>query len=193
MQFPICGRAYFSSLLAWWRWQSSLVCLWTCTDAPRGARGKSVCSSPVLLAAPLLDGDSRCQGSWIAMSDVAWIHVSTWMQASLQCKANKSVGRLHWTIWWLPLVVPGSLYETHFHKVGIIRASLSGNFVSLGKINVLETLTYKVEQCRTIFRERKEGLGLKSCLIGCNMFGNIQVVMLCTEHMAFQTTLMSEV
>ncbi len=62
---------------------NSHVCLWTCTDAPWVAQRRSVCSSPVLLAAPLSDGSSRCQGSWIAVSNVAWIHVSTWMQASL--------------------------------------------------------------------------------------------------------------
>ncbi len=75
-----------SLLLVSWRWQNSLVCLWTCTDASWGARGRSVHSSPALLAAPLFDGGSRWQGSWIAVSAVAWIHVSTWMQASLQRK-----------------------------------------------------------------------------------------------------------
>jgi hypothetical protein len=115
------------------------------------------------------------------------------MQASLQHKANKSVGRLHWTTWWLPLVVPGSLFETCICKVGIVGALLSNNFVPFGKTNVLETLTNKVEHCWTIFRERDELLGLKSCLIGHNMSGNIQVAMLNTKHMAFQKTLMSEV
>jgi hypothetical protein len=47
----------------------------------------------------------------------------------------------------------------------IIGASLSDNFVPFGKTNVLETLTYKVEQCWTVFREHGEVLGLKSCLI----------------------------
>jgi hypothetical protein len=70
---------------------------------------------------------------------------------------------------------------------------LSGNIILFGKSNVLETLTYKVEQWWTVFRERKEVLGLKSCLIGRNMSGNIQMAMLCTKHMAFQKTLMSAV
>ncbi len=134
----------------------------------------------------LSDGSSRCQGSWIAVSDVAWIHASTWMQASLQCKANKSVGRLCWTTWWLPLVVPGSLFETCFCKVIIVKASLSDNFVPFGKPHILETLTYKVEQWWTIFCESKEVLGLKLCLIGRVVSDNIQMVMLCTKHMAFQ-------
>ncbi len=167
----------------------SLVCLWTCTDAPWGLRGRSVCSSPVLLAAPLFDGGNRCQGSWIAVSVVAWIHVSTWMQASLQCKANKSVGCLCWTIWWLPQVVLGSLFETFFRKVSIIWASLSNNIVAFSKANVLETLTYKVEQCQTIFREREEVLGLKSCLIRRDMSGNIQVAMLYTNLWHFKRLL----
>ncbi len=93
----------------------------------------------------------------------------------------------------MPLVVPGSLFETHFRKVGIVGASLSNNFVPFGKTDILETLTYKVEQCRTIVRELNEVLRLKSCLIGRNMSGNVQVAMLCTEHMAFQKTPMSEV
>jgi hypothetical protein len=115
------------------------------------------------------------------------------MQASLQCKANKSVGHLRLTPWWLPLVVPDSLFETCIQKVGTVRALLSDNFVPFGKTNVPETLTYKVEQCWNVFRERKEVLRLKLCLIGRNMSGNIQVAMLYTEHMAFQKTLMSEV
>ncbi len=177
----------FSSLLAQWRWQNSLVRLWTCTDAPWGTQGRFVWSFPVLLAAPLFDRGSRCQGSWIAASNVAWIHVSIWMQASLQCKkANKSVGRLRWTPWWLPLVVPGSLFETCFCKVIIVEASLSDKIILFGMTNVLETLTYKVEQWWTVFRESKEVLGLKSCLIGHNVSGNIQMAMLCTKHMAFQ-------
>jgi hypothetical protein len=126
----------------------------------------------VLLAALLFRGGSRCQDSWIAASSVAWVHVATWIQASLQCKANKSVGRLRWTTWWLPQVVPGSLFDTRFRKVGIIGALLSNNFVPFGKTNVLETLTYKVEQCRTLFRERDEVLGLKSCLIRRDMSGS---------------------
>jgi hypothetical protein len=71
-------------------------------------------------------------------------------------------------------------------------ALLSDNFVPFGKTNVLETLTYMVEQCQTIFRERMEVLQLKLCLIVCGMSGNIQVAMLCTKHMAFEKTLMSE-
>jgi hypothetical protein len=70
---------------------------------------------------------------------------------------------------------------------------LSDDIVAFGKMDIPETLTYKVEVCWTIFREREEVLGLKSCLIACNMSGNIQVAMLCTEHMEFQKTLMSEV
>ncbi len=85
---------------------------------------RSVCSSPALLAAPLSNGSSRCWGSWIAVFDVAWIHVSAWMQASLQCKANESVGKLRWTTWWLPLLVPGSRFETCFCKVIIVEALL---------------------------------------------------------------------
>ncbi len=165
---------------------NSHVCLWTCTDAPWVAQRRCVHSSPALLAAPLSDGSSRCQGSWMAVSDVAWIHVSTWMQASLQCKANESVGCLRWTPWWLPLVVPGSLFETCFCKVIIVEALLSDNFVPFGKTNVLETLTYKVEQWWTVFGESKEELGLKSCLIGRDVSGNIQIAVLCTKHMAFQ-------
>ncbi len=88
---------------------------------------------------------------------------------------------------------PGFIFETCFCKVNIVKASLSDNIVAFGKTNILETLTYKVEQCRTIFCERDEVLGLKSCLIGLNMSVNIQVAMLCTENMAFQKTLMSEV
>ncbi len=165
---------------------NSHVCLWTCTDAPWVAQRRSVCSSSALLAAPLSDGSSRCQGSWIAVSNIAWIHVSTWLQASLQRKANESVGRLHWTPWWMPLVVPGSLFETCFCKVIIVEALLIDDFVTFGKTDVLETLTYKVEQWWTIFRESKEVLGLKLCLIRHNVSGNIQMAMLCTKHMAFQ-------
>ncbi len=95
---------------------NSHVCLWTCNDVPWVAQRRSVQSSPAMLAAQLSNGGGRCQGSWIAVSDVAWIHVSTWMQVSLQCKANESVGCLHWTPWWLPLVVPGSLFETCFSR-----------------------------------------------------------------------------
>jgi hypothetical protein len=83
------------------------------------------------------------------------------------------------------LVVPGSLFETCFCKVIVVEASLSDNFVPFRKTDVLETLTYKVEQWWTAFRESKEVLGLKSCLIGHNMSGNIQMVMLYTKHMAF--------
>jgi hypothetical protein len=107
------------------------------------------------------------------------------MQASLQCKANKSVGHLCWKIWQLPQVVPGSLFETCFCKVGILGALLSDNIVAFGKTIVLETLTYLVEQCWTVFCERNEVLGLKLCLVGGNVSGHIQAAMLCTEHMAF--------
>ncbi len=165
---------------------NSHVHLWSCTDAPWVAQRRSICSSPALLAAPLSNGSSRCQGSWIAMSNVVWIHVSTWMQASLQCKANKSVGRLRWITWWLPRVVLDSLFKTCFCKVIIVKASLSDDFVLFGKTNVLETLTYKVVKWRTIFRESKEVLELKSCLFRWDVSGNIQMTMLCAKHMAFQ-------
>ncbi len=114
-----------------------------------------------------------------------WL-VATWMQASLQCKANESVGHLHWITWWLPQVVPGSLFETCFCKVTIIKALLSANINLFGKTELLETLTYKVEQWWTIVREHKEVLGLRSCLIGCNVSGYIKMAMLCIKHMAFQ-------
>ncbi len=68
--------------------------------------------------------------------------------------------------------VPGSLFETCFCKVGIVEALFSDDIVAFGKTNVLETLTYKVEQCRTVFRERNEVLGLKSCLIRRNVSGS---------------------
>jgi hypothetical protein len=68
----------------------------------------------------------------------------------------------------------------------IVKALLSNNIILFGKTNVLETLTYKVEQWWTVFRESKEVLGLKSCLIGRNMSGIIQMAMLCTKYMAFQ-------
>ncbi len=133
------------------------------------------------------DGSSHCQGSWIAMSNVEWIHVSTWMQDFFECKkANESVGCLRWTPWWLPLLVLGSLFETCFRKVIIVEALLSDNFVQFCKTNVLETLTYKVEQWWTIFCESKEVLGLKWCLFGGNVSGNTQMAMLCTKHMTFQ-------
>ncbi len=167
-----------SSFLVQSRWQNSLICLWTCTDALWGARERSVCFSPALLAAPLLDGGGRYWGSWIAVSVIAWIHASIWMQASLQCKANKSVGCLCWTIWWLPQVVPGSLIETCFCKVGIVGALLSNDIVSFGKTNILETLTYKIEQCWTIFHKCDEVLMLKVlCLIGHDVSGYIQAAM----------------
>ncbi len=161
---------------------SSLNLYWC---ALRYAR-KIFCSFPALLAAPLFDGGSHCQGSWIAASDNSWIHVSTWMQASLQRRAKESVGHLNWTPWWLPLVVLGSPFETCFCMVIIVKALLSNNIILFGKTNVLETLTYKVEQWWTVFRESKEVLGLKSCLIGRNMSGIIQMAMLCTKYMAFQ-------
>ncbi len=169
---PYLWVQVFSSPLAWWTWQNSHVCLWTCTDARQVLQRRSVCSSPALSAAPFFDGSSHCQDSWIAMSEVAWIHVSTWMQASLQCKANGSVGHLLWTTWWLPLVVPGSLIETCFCKVIIVEASLSNDFVPFGKTDVLETLTYTVEQWWTVFCESKEVLRLKSCLIGRDVSGS---------------------
>ncbi len=75
----------------------------------------------------------------------------------------------------------------------MVRASLFNNSVLFGKTNVLETLTYKVEQCRTVFCERNEVLGLKSCLSRHGVSGHIQVAMLCAQHMAFQKTLMSTV
>jgi hypothetical protein len=109
------------------------------------------------------------------------------MQTSLQSnKANKSVGRLRWMPWWLPLVVPGSLFENCFLKVIVVRALLSDNFVPFGMIDVLETLTYKVEQWWTVFRECKEVLGLKLCLFGRNVSGNIQMAMLSIKHTAFK-------
>ncbi len=80
--------------------------------------------------------------------------------------------------WWLPQIVPGPLFEICFCKVSIVRASLFDIVVLFDKTNVLETLTYKDEQCWTVFCERKEVLGLKLCLIGHNMCGNIQVAML---------------
>ncbi len=49
---------------------------------------------------------------------------------------------------------------------------LSNNFVPFGKTNILETLTSKVEQWWTVFRESKEVLGLKSCLIRRDVSGS---------------------
>ena len=72
-------------------------------------------------------------------------------EASLQHKANESVGCLRWTPWWLPLVIPGSPFETCFCEVIIIKALLSDNFVPFGKTDLLETLTYKVEQWWTVW------------------------------------------
>ncbi len=92
---------------------------------------------------------------------------------------------MFWESWWL--------FETCFHKVGIVGALLSDDIIPFGKTDVLETLTYEVEECRTVFRERNEVLGLKSCLIGRNVSGNIQVAMLCAKHVAFQKTLISAV
>jgi hypothetical protein len=68
----------------------------------------------------------------------------------------------------------------------IVKALLSDDFVLFGKTNILETLTYKVEQWWTVFRESKEVLGLKSCLFERNVSGNTQMAMLCTKHMVFQ-------
>jgi hypothetical protein len=78
--------------------------------------------------------------------------------------------------------------ETCFCKVGIVGALLSDDIIPFGKTSVVETLTYKIEQWLTVFREHKEVLGLISCLIGHDVSGNIQVAMLCTKHMAFQKT-----
>ncbi len=77
------------------------------------------------------------------------------------------------------------LFETCFCKVIVVKASVSDNFVPFGKTDVLETLTYNIEQWWTAFRESAEVLGLKSCLIGRDMFGNVQMAMLYTKHMAF--------
>jgi hypothetical protein len=76
--------------------------------------------------------------------------------------------------------------EGGFCKVIIDEALLSNDIILFGMTDVLETLTYKVEQWSTIFCESEEVLGLKSCLIGCNLSGCIQMAMLCTKHMAFQ-------
>jgi hypothetical protein len=73
-----------------------------------------------------------------------------------------------------------------FCKVIIIKASLSDDIILFGMTDVLETLTYKGEQWWTIFHESKEALGLKSCLIGRDVSGNVQMAMLCTKQMAFQ-------
>jgi hypothetical protein len=108
------------------------------------------------------------------------------MQASLQCKADESVGHLRWITWSLLQDVPGSLFETCFCKVTIVEALLSNNIILFGKTDLLETLTYKVEQWWTILCERKELLRHKSCLIGRNVSGYIQMAMLCIKHMAFQ-------
>jgi hypothetical protein len=62
---------------------------------------------------------------------------------------------------------------------------LYNNIVAFGKTNVLETLTYEVEHRWTIFCEQDEVFGLKSCLIGHNVSGNIQAAMQCADHMAF--------
>jgi hypothetical protein len=55
----------------------------------------------------------------------------------------------------------------------MVGASLSNNIVAFGKTNILETMTCKVEQCWTIFREWDEVFGLKLCLIGRDMSGYI--------------------
>jgi hypothetical protein len=68
----------------------------------------------------------------------------------------------------------------------MVEALLSDDIIPFGKTNVLETLTYKVEQWWTDFCECKEVLGLKLCLIRRNVSGNIQMAMLFTKHMAFQ-------
>jgi hypothetical protein len=72
----------------------------------------------------------------------------------------------------MPLVVLGSLFETCFCKVIIVKVLLSNNFVPFGKTDILETLTYTVEQWWTIFRESEEVLGLKSCLIRLDVSGS---------------------
>ncbi len=54
----------------------------------------------------------------------------------------------------------------------MVEASLSDDFVPFGKTNILETLTYKVEQCWTVFCERNEVLGLTSCQIRRNVSGS---------------------
>jgi hypothetical protein len=77
------------------------------------------------------------------------------------------------------------LFETCFCKVIVVEALFSDDFVPFGKTDVLETLTYKVEQWWTAFRESAEVLGLKSRLIGCDMSGNVQMAMLYAKHMAF--------
>ncbi len=77
------------------------------------------------------------------------------------------------------------LFETCFCKVIVVEALLSDDFVPFGKTDILETLTYKVEQWWTAFHESEEVLGLKSCLIGRNMSGNVKMAMLYTKHMAF--------
>ncbi len=117
---------------------NSHVCLWTCTDVPWVAWRRSVCSSPALLAAPLSDGSSHCQGSWIAVSNTAWIHISTWVQASLQHKANESVGCLRWTTWWLPLVVLGSLL-----KLAFARSLLSRHCFPMTLFHLVRPMSWK--------------------------------------------------
>jgi hypothetical protein len=74
-----------------------------------------------------------------------------------------------------------------------MEALLSDNITLFGKTDVLETLIYKVEQWWTVFREHKEVLRLKLCLIRHDVSDNIQMAMLCTKHMAFQKILMSAV
>ncbi len=115
--------------------------------ASRCAR-KIFCSSPALLAAPLFDWGGRCQGHQIAASDATWIHVSSWMQASLQCKAKELVGCLHWTTWWLPQVVLGSLLETCLCKVGIVKAPLSDDIIPFGKTNDLKHWSIRLNSGR---------------------------------------------
>jgi hypothetical protein len=88
---------------------------------------------------------------------------------------------------------PGFTFETCFCKVIIIGASISDNFVPFVKTNALETLTYKVEQCRTIFRERDEVLGLKSCLIRRDVSGSPGGHAVYQAYGIFQKTLMSTV
>jgi hypothetical protein len=76
--------------------------------------------------------------------------------------------------------------EGSFCKVNIVEALLSDDIILFGMTDVLETLTYKVEQWWTVFHECKEVLRLKLCLIGHNVSGYIPVAMLCTKHMEFQ-------
>ncbi len=72
----------------------SHVLLWTCTDARQVLQRRSFCSFPALLAVPLSNGGSCCRGSWIAMSNVAWIHVSIWMQGLFEMQKGQRISWL---------------------------------------------------------------------------------------------------